>query len=133
MEKDYPYKRGQRFLRDLEEGREDEYLAARLVDESILFIKREANKPFFLYLSHYSVHTPIQGKPELAARYVDKAAADGLDNPSYAAMVQSVDEGVGRIIDTLDELGLAENTVVIFYSDNGGLGPATSMLPLRGS
>jgi arylsulfatase A-like enzyme len=129
----YPYKRGQRFLRDLEEGRENEYLADRLVDESVLFIEREANNPFFLYLSHYSVHTPIQGKPELAARYVDKAAADGQDNPTYAAMVQSVDEGVGRIIDTLDELGLAENTVLIFYSDNGGFGPATSMVPLRGS
>ena len=129
----YPYESGQRSLRDLEEGTEGEYLADRLVDESILFIEREADKPFFLYLSHYSVHTPIQGKPELAARYVDKAAADGQDNPTYAAMVQSVDEGVGRIIDTLDQLGLTENTVVIFYSDNGGFGPATSMLPLRGS
>ena len=129
----YPYKRGQRFLRDLEEGREDEYLADRLVDESILFIQREANNPFFLYLSHYSVHTPIQGKPEIAARYTDKAGVDGQDNPTYAAMVQSVDEGVGRIIDTLDQLGLTENTVLIFYSDNGGFGPATSMVPLRGS
>tara|TARA_B100001123_G_C15277221_1_gene1012635 strand:- start:671 stop:2080 length:1410 start_codon:yes stop_codon:yes gene_type:complete len=129
----YPYKRGQRFLRDLEEGREDEYLADRLVDESVLFIQREANNPFFLYLSHYSVHTPIQGKPGIAARYADKAGVDGQDNPTYAAMVQSVDEGVGRIIDTLDQLGLTENTVLIFYSDNGGFGPATSMVPLRGS
>ena len=129
----YPYKRGERFLRDLEEGREDEYLADRLVDESILFIQREANNPFFLYLSHYSVHTPIQGKPEIAVRYIDKAGVDGQDNPTYAAMVQSVDEGVGRIIDTLDQLGLTENTVLIFYSDNGGFGPATSMVPLRGS
>ena len=129
----YPYERGQHFLRDLEEGKEGEYLADRLVEESIRFIERQTDTPFFLYLSHYSVHTPIQGKPELAARYVDKAAADGQDNPTYAAMVQSVDEGVGRIIDTLDQLGLAENTVVIFYSDNGGFGPATSMLPLRGS
>ena len=129
----YPYKRDRRFLRGLEEGGENEYLADRLVDESISFIKREAESPFFLYLSHYSVHTPIQGKPELAARYVDKAVADGQDNPTYAAMVQSVDEGVGRIINALDELGLAENTILIFYSDNGGFGPATSMVPLRGS
>ena len=129
----YPYVRGERYLRDLEEGVEGEYLADRLVDESIRFLEQERNEPFFLYLSHYSVHTPIQGKPELVEHYADKAPADGQGDPTYAAMVESVDEGVGRIVDTLERLELAENTIVIFYSDNGGFGPVTSMTPLRGS
>ena len=97
----YPYKRGQRFLRDLEEGREDEYLADRLVDESILFIKREAKKPFFLYLSHYSVHTPIQGKPELAARYADKAGLpirfDDLNSDARAQWGLDADAAAKRL------------------------------------
>jgi arylsulfatase A-like enzyme len=129
----YPYERGGRSLPDLEEGQEGEYLADRLIDESIRFIEQQSDAPFFLYLSHYSVHTPIQAKPELVERYVDRAPSDGHGNPTYAAMVQSVDEGVGRIVDTLERLGLSENTVVIFYSDNGGFGPVTSMAPLRGS
>ena len=78
----FPYERGDRYLRDLEEGEEGEYLADRLVDESIRFIERERERPFFLYLSHYSVHTPIQGKPELVDRYADKTPADGQENPT---------------------------------------------------
>ncbi|MEE2898451.1 MAG: sulfatase [Gemmatimonadota bacterium] len=129
----YPYETGDRYLRDLEQGVEGEYLADRLVDESIRFLEQHSGEPFFLYLSHYSVHTPIQGKADLIERYQDKPPADGQGNPAYAAMVQSVDDGVGRLITTLDRLGLTENTVVIFYSDNGGFGPVTSMAPLRGS
>lgn len=129
----FPYQRGDRVLPGLEEGAEGEYLADRLVDESIGFIEREQAGPFFLYLSHYSVHTPIQGKPDLIERYVDKASADGHDNATYAAMIESVDDGVGRLLETLDRLGLADNTVVMFFSDNGGFGPVTSMSPLRGS
>ncbi len=128
----YPYGRSNR-VPGLELGEEGEYLADRLVDEALGFIEEGGERPFFLYLSHYSVHTPIQGRPDLVSYYQDKPASDGHDNPEYAAMIQAVDEGVGRLMETLDRLALAENTVVIFYSDNGGYGPATTMSPLRGS
>lgn len=129
----YPYVRGQRSLPGLESGAEGEYLADRLTDEAIGFITTPRDQPFFLYLSHYSVHTPTQGKPELVEHYRGKAGSNGHDNPTYAAMVQSVDEGVGRLLTALDQSGLTGNTVVIFTSDNGGFGPVTSMAPLRGS
>ena len=129
----HPYERGDRSLPDLEAGESGEYLTDRLTDEAIRFLDTHHDRPFFLYLSHYGVHTPIQAKPELIERYRAKRGHAGHDNPTYAAMVHSVDESVGRISDRLDELGLAENTVVIFFSDNGGFGPATSMTPLRGS
>jgi len=129
----YPYVAGERYLRDLEEGVEGEYLADRLVDESIRFLEQERSEPFFLYLSHYSVHTPIQAKADLIEGYQGKPVSEGQGNSTYAAMVQSVDDGVGRLMRTLDRLGLTENTVVIFFSDNGGFGPVTSMAPLRGS
>ncbi len=129
----YPYARGDRRVPGLEGGAEGEYLPDRLVDESIDFINREQDGPFFLYLSHYTVHTPIQAKPEITERYRDKEPADGHENPTYAAMIESLDQGVGRILEALEQRGLSENTVVIFASDNGGFGPVTSMSPLRGS
>ena len=104
-----------------------------MTDEAIRFLDTHRDRPFFLYLSHYGVHTPIQAKPELIAQYRATRGHAGHDNPTYAAMVHSVDEGVGRIQRRLEALGLAENTVVIFFSDNGGFGPVTSMSPLRGS
>jgi arylsulfatase A-like enzyme len=129
----YPYRNQRRAIPDLGEGVEGEYLADRLTDEAIGFIRENREGPFFLYLSHYSVHTPIQAKPELVERYREKAGSGGQGNPVYAAMVRSLDEGVGRLLATLDTLGIADNTVVFFYSDNGGFGPVTSMAPLRGS
>jgi len=129
----FPYRNQQRAIPDLEEGVEGEYLADRLTDEAIRFLRQNREGPFFLYLSHYSVHTPIRAKPELIERYREKTGSGGQDNPTYAAMVHSVDESVGRLLMTLDTLGLAETTVVFFYSDNGGFGPVTSMAPLRGS
>jgi arylsulfatase A-like enzyme len=110
-----------------------EYLTDRLTDEAIGFIERNSDRPFFLYLPHYAVHTPIQAKEETIRKYREKVAVEGHDNPAYAAMIESTDDGVGRILNKLDELGLAGNTVVFFFSDNGGFGPATSMAPLRGS
>ena len=89
--------------------------------------------PSFLYLAHYAVHTPIQAKREVALKYEPKKK-DGLKNPAYAAMVESVDDALGRVLATLDELELSENTVVIFTSDNGGLdngGSPTENAPLR--
>jgi arylsulfatase A-like enzyme len=110
-----------------------EYLTDRLTDESIKFIEANKNKPFFLYLAHYAVHTPIQAKKELIEKYKKKKPSAGHNNPTYAAMIESVDQSVGRIMDKLDELGLTENTAVFFFSDNGGHGNMTSMAPLRGS
>jgi len=118
---------------DLPDGPEGEYLTDRLTDESLRFIEDNRGRPFFLYLSHYAVHTPIQAKDELTARYADKSASNGQDNPSYAAMIESLDQGVGRILDKLIELEIDEKTVVVFLSDNGGHGQVTSMQPLRGA
>ncbi len=110
-----------------------EYLADRLTREALDFIEADLERPFFLYLSHHAVHTPIQAKPEVVEKYKRKPPSGGHNNPTYAAMIESVDQSVGRVLDTLDELKLAENTAVFFFSDNGGYANATTMDPLRGS
>jgi arylsulfatase A-like enzyme len=125
------------------------YLTDRLTDEAIALIRQNDGKPFFLNLWYYAVHTPIQAKPDKILKYEDKARALGLDqmqafeegehfpsnhkkhlrvrrrliqsDPVYAAMVESLDENVGRLLAVLDELGIAEDTLVLFTSDNGGL------------
>jgi arylsulfatase A-like enzyme len=99
-----------------------EYLADFLTDHAVDFIKRHKDEPFFLYLPHYAVHAPHEAKPELIAKFKDKPPAGGHYDPTYAAMIYSVDESVGRIMAVLDELKLADNTLVIFSSDNGGVG-----------
>src|SRR6185503_10587802 len=98
------------------------YLADWLTDKAVDFIQRHKDQPFFLYLPHFGVHSPHQAKPELIERFKSKPAVGGHNNPTYAAMIYSVDESVGRVLRTLDDLKLAENTVVIFSSDNGGVG-----------
>ncbi len=122
----YPYGgkgpfQGLRYVPHLGGGEEGEYLTDRLTDEAIRILKRERDKPVFLHLAYHTVHTPIEGKPEIAERYRLKIR-DGLRhrNPHLAAMVHSLDENVGRILDTLDELGIADDTVVVLTSDNGG-------------
>ncbi|MFZ9747699.1 MAG: sulfatase, partial [Opitutaceae bacterium] len=100
----------------------DQYLADFLTDRAVDFIGRHRDRPFFLYLPHFAVHTPIQAKPELVARWEQRPPAGRHWHPTYAAMIQSVDESVGRIMARLEELGLARDTVLIFSSDNGGLG-----------
>ena len=126
-----PYSRkGQGQIPTLESRRHGEYLTDREGDEAVKFIRRHQDKPFFLYMAHYAVHTPIQAKQELIEKYRDKPR-DGQKNPTYAAMVESVDDAVGKILSTLDELNLAEKTVVIFTSDNGGLMNVTNNAPLR--
>ena len=117
----------------------DEYLTDRLTDEAVAFIERNRARPFFAYLPHYAVHIPLQAKPGILARYKAKpVGASTQSNPIYAAMLESLDEGVGRILKTLDELEIADRTVIVFTSDNGGLSvkegpntPATSNAPLR--
>lgn len=123
-----PYKN-----KNLTDGPEGEYLTDRLTDEAVSFIEGNHEKPFFLYFAHYSVHTPIQAKEGIAAKYKDKASHNGQDNPKYAAMVESTDQSLGRILATLKKLQLDENTVVLFFSDNGGHGGVTTHGPLKGS
>lgn len=139
----------------LEAREEGEYLTERLTEESVRFMENaDRAKPFLLYLSYYNVHTPIQAYQKRVGAYRDamdnfegptptRGEEDGTtrlrqDNPEYASMVAAVDDSVGLLMAHLDRLGLAEDTVVIFYSDNGGLstlargrpGP-TSNQPLR--
>ncbi len=113
-------------------NKEGEYLADRFTDEAVRFITDHKDGPFFLYLAHDAVHTPIQAKEKVIAKYKEKKA-DGCHNHAvYAAMVESVDKSVGKIEETLDNLGLSENTILIFFSDNGGHGTYTCQKPLRG-
>jgi arylsulfatase A-like enzyme len=184
----------------LEDGPEGEYLTDRLTYEAINFMTENKDRPFLLYLSHYAVHDPIQGRPDLVKKYeqklkqapswkgapfilegnpddenplsrkeldllLQKQPYEGFsvlpnrtvkikqkqDNVQFAAMVESLDESVGKVLDMLKELGLEDNTIVIFFSDNGGMSAAnfgnpdrviqlavldkffsTSNLPLRG-
>ena len=122
----YPYS-GDRYFREpryvphLEDGKPGEYLTDRLADEAMKILERHKSQPFFLELWFHSVHTPIEGKPQKTARY-EKKIKPGMNhrNAHYAAMVESLDENVGRVLAKLDALGLADNTVVVFSSDNGG-------------
>jgi arylsulfatase A len=113
-----------------------EYLVDRCNLEAVEFIERHKDGPFFLYLSHYAVHTRLQGKDELVAKYekkpgVGKGNKARRNNPHLAAQLESIDEGVGMIMDKLDELSLTNNTVLIFTGDNGGEDRVTSNAPLR--
>lgn len=101
---------------------EGQYLADFLTDKAVDFIARHKDEPFFLYLPHFGVHGPHEAKKEWIEHFRGKPGVGGHRNPVYAAMIASVDESVGRIMKSLDELQLAERTVVIFTSDNGGVG-----------
>ena len=98
------------------------YLADWLTDKSLAFIDKNKDRPFFLCLHHFGVHAPHEAKPELIERFKNKPGAGGHNNATYAAMIYSVDESVGRVLAHLDELKLSGNTLVIFTTDNGGVG-----------
>jgi len=137
----------------LDDGPDGEHLPLRLADETCAFLADKQDEPFLAYLSFYSVHNPQQTTDALRAKYAARSAALGLtdaerfgregankvrlaqDHAVYGGMVEAMDAAVGRVLDALDELGLAENTVVVFTSDNGGLstseGHPTSNAPLR--
>lgn len=117
----------------LADGDDGEYLTDRLTDEAIGFLEAHRDGPFFLYLPYYTVHTPIQGRPEMVAEQRERAKHDTRIKPGYAAMVERLDDSVGRVFDALDRLDVAANTTVIFMSDNGGHGMYTDNAPLRGS
>jgi len=109
------------------------YLSDRLTDEVLAFVEKNRDRPFFAYFADHAVHAPYEPKPDLLAKYVKKAAGgnDRRNDPAHAATVEAVDQNVGRIMAALDRLTLADDTVVIFTSDNGGTPQFTA--PLRGS
>ena len=116
----------------LPNGKPGEYLTDRLTDEAIKLIEGTANEqPFFLYFPHYAVHSPLQAKKEMIAKYEKIPKSKRQGTPAYAAMVESVDQSVGRILQCLRDTKRQDNTVVIFTSDNGGFYKATSNAPLR--
>jgi arylsulfatase A-like enzyme len=119
------------------------YLADFLTEKSVEFIRRQSREvPFFLVLAHFVVHSPYDAKPDLVARFKNKPPADGHRDPIYAAMIASLDESVGKLVDTLEQTGLGKQTLIIFTSDNGGVGgyeregivarDVTDNAPLRG-
>ena len=138
---------------NLRNRKDGENLSMRLADETAEFIKAHKDTSFFAFLSFYAVHGPIQTTETKWKKYRDKAESMGIadkgfemakflpirqqqDNPVYAGLVEAMDDAVGRVLNTLDELGLAENTIVVFTSDNGGVSAgdsfSTSNSPLRG-
>lgn len=118
----------------LKEG--EPYLTDKLTDVAVDFIKennpKKTGKPFFVYLAHHAVHKPIQAKEGYSKYYEEKEGQGCQSQAEYAAMIKSVDESVGKVNKTLEDLGLSENTIVIFFSDNGGHGQFTCQSPLRG-
>lgn len=118
----------------LDQGRCGEYLTDRLSEESIRFISdhHKGNKPFFLYLAHYAVHKPLKAPDNLIDKYSKKKAGKHHQNPVYAAMIESLDQSVGKICHALDSLKITDNTLLVFCSDNGGSEPVTDNYPLRG-
>jgi arylsulfatase A-like enzyme len=159
----FPYgaEKGRTMGPGLEKGAQGEYLTDRLTDETIRLIeahnKAKPGQPFFAYLSHYAVHTPLQAKAEYRAKFTKKLAAMGgakadaylardgetkkyQDNSTYAAMIASMDDSVAKLRAALSRMGIADNTIIVFTSDHGGLSNrgaggsrevATSNLPLR--
>jgi arylsulfatase A len=132
----YPYERPKskwnRSISTLHGGVEGEYLTDRLTDEAVRFIEDNKARPFFLYLTHYSVHTPLQAPRPLVEKYEQKLLRDTSGkNATYGAMVETVDQSLGRVLATLERHGLSDNTIVVFFSDNGGLSSATNNAPLR--
>ncbi|MBS2213296.1 sulfatase [Carboxylicivirga mesophila] len=167
----YPYRKGESTpagrkglkkteIHGLEDGQEGEYITDRLTDETVQFmqqhVQQKPDEPFFVFLSHYGVHTPFEAKPALVAKYKKKLKSEmsydlpeyektitgdtklRQDFPVYAAMIESIDQSMAKVCQTLEELGVADNTIIIFTADNGGLSTrgntrqlATSNYPLR--
>ncbi len=129
-------------LNNLPDGPVGEYVTDRLTDEAIKYLDHNAEAPFMMFLWHFGVHGPWGHKEEITKRYKNKKDPRGRQNNAImASMMKSIDESLGRVLDKLDELKIADNTVVIFFSDNGGnihsrIGPdelpPTNNYPLRG-
>lgn len=117
----------------LEDGPKGEYLTDRLTEEAITYIKKNRDERFFLYMPYYTVHTPIQPRKDLLQTISNRPKGRLHSRADFAAMVEALDESIGEVLAALDEAGVAENTIVVFSSDNGGHGAITRMDPLRGS
>ena len=112
-------------------------VAEQLTDRAVKFINDNKKGPFFLYLTHWDVHVPHRARKTIVKKYkekLDKLPEDERQNfnPVYAAMIEAVDTSVGRVVAKIDELGLSENTLIVFTSDNGGLASVSQLDPLRG-
>lgn len=103
------------------DAKDGEYLTDQLTAAAERFLQQNVDRPFFLYLPYYAVHSPIQAKPELIDGYAGRSDPTGRQNAVYAAMVEGVDRSVGRLLQQIEELGLDERTAVFFFSDNGGV------------
>ena len=112
---------------NLKDGPKGEYLTDRLTDEAITILEKFKDDPFFMYFPFYSIHTPLQGRPDLKKKYKKNKEV----HADYAAMIECLDENVGRLMAALDELGLRENTMVLFSSDNGGIRKLSKQDPWR--
>ena len=123
-----PYQSIQNF-----DGPEGEYITDRLTDEAIQFMTDTKDEPFFLLLQHYDVHAPLRAPEALVQKYVDQGhpREKGRENATFLAMKECTDASFGRIIHTLEALEIADNTIVIFFSDNGGVSYYANNLPLR--
>lgn len=128
-----PYERGRMHLPGLPSRRVGEYLTDREADEAAAFIRENRERPFFLNLWHYAVHTPLHAKEALIRKY-ERLIPDRTreHRPIFAAMVESVDHAVGVVVGVLDELDIADRTLVMLTSDNGAKPLHTSNEPLRG-
>ena len=116
----------------LPDGPQGEYLPDRLANEVVNFLKTvDKNQPFFLNYATYLVHGPLQPKPDLLEKYLKKPTTDAHNNPNYAAMVEAMDNSIGKVLGALDSLELSQNTIIIFTSDNGGLYHVSKQWPLR--
>ncbi|MEO5996498.1 MAG: sulfatase [Chitinophagaceae bacterium] len=115
----------------LKDGIIGEYLTDHLTDLTIDYLKNVGNNPFFMNFATYAVHTPLQGKPDLEEKYKNKKGSYGQNSPSYAAMIETMDANVGRLIDYLKQSGKFKNTFIVFTSDNGGVYQITKQWPLR--
>lgn len=119
-------------LPTLDNGPDGEYLTDRLTDEAVKLINAHGEKPFFLNLWHYAVHEPLRAKEELATYYRDKGAPEeGRDKAVYSAMKHSVDENFGKILRAVEEAGIADRTIIVFFTDNGGVVKHADNGPLR--
>lgn len=111
----------------------DAHSVETITDRAIQFIERNQERPFFCYVPHHVVHRPLYEDSELVEKYRNKPGSDLPENsPVMGAMIERMDAGIGRILDTLDRLGLSENTLVVFMSDNGGYEELQDQAPLRG-
>lgn len=111
---------------------EDEYLTNTIVAHADSFLREQVNAPWMLYLTLFAVHTPLDANREFLPKYKSKNPGELHDHVAMATMIETVDRGVGRLVKTLEATGMLERTIIVFFSDNGGYGPATDMDPLKG-